>query len=464
MARSQITYQSLSALKPNARNPRTHSKRQLRQIADSIRQFGFTNPVLVGADDAIIAGHGRVEAAKLLGLSEVPTIRLDRLSEAEKRAYVIADNRLAELAGWDRELLAVELQYLTELDLSFDLTITGFETAEIDLLIQELAPGALDAAADAVPAVDPAAAPVSRLGDLWILDRHRLLCGDATKTESYERLMVGQRAQMVFIDPPYNVAIDGHVTGLGAIRHREFVMASGEMTEGEFVAFLKSALANLAAHSIDGSIHFVCMDWRHAFEVLTAGRATYAELKNLVVWNKDNGGMGTFYRSKHELIFAFKSGSAPHINNFELGQHGRYRTNVWDYAGINSLRAGRLEELQMHPTVKPVGLVADAILDCSKRGGIVLDSFVGSGTTIIAAERTGRKAYALELDPVYADTAVKRWQTYTGQEAVHAETGLSYAAMAIARGEAADCNTVSGATSCIKSAELVAEVEVANVQ
>ena len=235
---------------------------------------------------------------------------------------------------------------------------------------------------------------------------------------------------MVFVDPPYNVAIDGHVTGLGAIKHREFVMASGEMSEGEFVAFLKSALANLAAHSTDGSIHFVCMDWRHLHELLTAGKATYAELKNMIVWNKDNGGMGTFYRSKHELILAFKNRAAPHINNFELGQYGRYRTNVWDYAGVNSLKAGRLEELQMHPTVKPVALVADAILDCSKNGGIVLDSFAGSGTTLMAAEKTGRKAYAMELDPGYVDTAIRRWQTYTGNEATHAETGLTFLATA----------------------------------
>ena len=257
--------------------------------------------------------------------------------------------------------------------------------------------------------------------------------GDATKGQCFERLMAGQRAQMIFVDPPYNVAINGHVTGLGAIKHREFVMASGEMDEGEFTAFLKSALANLAAHSSDGSIHFVCMDWRHLQELLTAGKGTYAELKNLIVWNKDNGGMGTFYRSKHELILAFKNGAAPHINNFELGQHGRYRTNVWDYAGINSLKADRLEELQMHPTVKPVALVADAILDCSRIGGIVLDSFAGSGTTLIAAEKTRREAYAMELDPGYVDTAIRRWQTYVGKDATHAETGLTFAAMAETR-------------------------------
>ena len=232
---------------------------------------------------------------------------------------------------------------------------------------------------------------------------------------------------MVFIDPPYNVPIDGHVSGLGAVKHREFAMASGEMSEAEFISFLETAFRNLAEHSGDGAVHFVCMDWRHILEVMTAGRAAYSELKNLCVWNKTNGGMGSFYRSKHELVFVFKSGRAAHINNFELGQHGRSRTNVWDYAGVNSLKADRLDELAMHPTVKPVALVADAIKDCSKRGGIVLDSFAGSGTTIIAAEKTGRHAHAMEIDPVYVDTTVCRWQAYTDGTAVHADTGETFA-------------------------------------
>ena len=422
-------------LKPYPRNARTHSKKQIRQIADSIRTFGWTNPVLIDAEGGIIAGHGRVEAAKLLGLDQVPTLLIDHLSEAQKRAYILADNKLAENAGWDLEILALELQSLCDLELDFDLEVTGFETAEIDLVIESLEGGEDDPAADALPERDPDAAPVSRPGDLWRLGEHRLLCGDATKAEALDRLLDAEVADMVFVDPPYNVAIEGNVSGLGSVQHRDFAMASGEMSEAEFTAFLTAALTNLAEHSADGSIHFVCMDWRHMAELLAAGRVAYGELKNLCIWNKTNGGMGTFYRSKHELVFVYKNGTAPHINTFELGQYGRSRTNVWDYAGVNSLRAERLEELQMHPTVKPVALMADAIKDCSRRGGLILDSFAGSGSTIIAAEKTGRRAYALELDPGYVDTAVRRWQIYSGQAAVHNETGATFDEVMAARGQ-----------------------------
>ena len=324
-------------------------------------------------------------------------------------------------------MLALELQYLSELDLDFDLTITGFETAEIDVLIQGLDTSAPSGEADEIPEIDESVPPTSRIGDLWMLGRHRLLCADATKAESFERLLQGQKAQMVFIDPPYNVPINGNVCGSGSIKHREFAMAAGEMSEAEFSDFLKIIFGHLVSYSVPGSIHFVCMDWRHILELLSAGRTEYTELKNLCVWNKDNGGMGSLYRSKHELIFVFKNGSEPHINNIELGRHGRYRTNVWDYAGINSLREGRLDELAMHPTVKPVALVADANMDCSERDGIVLDCFGGSGTTLIAAEKTGRRGYLIEVDPSYVDVTIKRFEKLTGEEAVHAETGLSFA-------------------------------------
>lgn len=425
----QVTYLPLSALKPRERNPRTHTKKQIRQIADSIQQFGFTNPVLLDRQGGIIAGHGRVAAAKLLGLGSVPTIRFEAMTEAQVRAYVIADNKLAENAGWDREILAIEFQCLTALELDFDLTVTGFETAEIDLLLDEAKPAA---AADQVPTIDDRPA-VSRLGDLWILGRHRLLCGDATQAEAFARLMAGQRAQLVFTDPPYNVPVDGHVCGLGGVKHEEFAMAAGEMSEAEFTAFLTTVFQHLAASSSDGSIHFVCMDWRHMGELLASGRAVYAELKNLCIWNKTNGGMGSLYRSKHELVFVFKSGTAPHVNNVELGRFGRYRTNVWDYAGINALGAGRAEALAMHPTVKPVQLVADAILDCSDRGGVVLDCFLGSGTTLIAAEQVGRRCFGLELDPKYVDLAIQRYRDLTGDDAVLAETGQTFAAVQSAR-------------------------------
>ncbi len=420
-----IEYRRVDKLTPAAKNARTHSRKQLRQIAGSIQAFGFTNPLLIDTEGGIIAGHGRLEAAKQLGLETIPTIRLDHLSEAEKRALALADNKLAMNAGWNPEILAQELEYLNEFELDFEIEITGFETAEIDLLIETRGSKDTDPAADAQPAEDPETQPVTRPGDLWHLGRHRLLCGDARQAASYERLLAGQRAQMVFTDPPFNVPIAGHVCGLGQVRHRDFAMASGEMSEAQFTAFLTEVLVHLAAHSADGAIHYVCMDWRHLAEVLTAGRAAYAELKNICIWNKTNAGLGSLYRSKHELVLVYKNGKGPHINNVELGRHGRYRTNVWDYAGVNSFGAERLKELALHPTVKPVALVADAILDCSKRGNIVLDAFAGSGTTLIAAEKTGRVGYALELEPRYIETAIRRWEDYTGERAIHAETGLS---------------------------------------
>lgn len=415
---------AVADLRSHDRNPRTHSKKQVEQIAESIRRFGFTNPVLVDRDGQVIAGHGRIEAAKLLGMATVPVLRLEHMTEAEKRAYIIADNRLAELAGWDNDLLALELAAVAELDSDFDLALTGFDVAEIEALLNGLEAG--EQREEEPVHVDEHAPVVSRVGDMWQLGDHALICGDATDPEVYRRLLDQEKAQMVFTDPPYNVPVNGHICGLGKVQHDEFVMASGEMTEEQFTTFLRTVSSNLAAFSDDGSIHYVCMDWRHMGELLAAGRSAYSELKNLVVWNKDNGGMGAFYRSKHELVFVFKNGSAPHINNFGLGQHGRYRTNVWDYAGVNSLKADRDEELAMHPTVKPVAMVADAIRDCSRRGGIVLDAFSGSGTTIIAAEQTGRRARAIELDPRYVDVAIRRWQQLTGGSAKLVGTDSSF--------------------------------------
>ncbi len=425
-----VEHVSVSDLKPYNGNARVHSPKQIAEIASSIKAFGFNNPVLIDKAGTIIAGHGRVEAAKKLGLDTVPCLRLEHLSEAEKRAYILADNKLAEKAGWDREILAIELQHLTTLDVDFDVTITGFEMAEIDVLLGEIEPK-VDAA-DVMPA--PAAGPaVTRLGDLWQIGSHRLICGDATDFETLARLLDGERAQMVFTDPPYNVKIDGHVSGLGAVKHREFAMASGEMSEAEFTAFLERVFANLVLRAVDGAIHFVCMDWRHLGEVLAAGTRTFSELKNICVWNKTNGGMGSLYRSQHEMVFVFKSGAAPHINNVELGRHGRYRTNVWTYAGANTFSATREADLAMHPTVKPVALVADAILDCSKRRGIVLDAFAGSGTTLVAAERTGRRGYGIELDPLYCDTILRRLSSMARVEARLVATGQTFAEVATER-------------------------------
>jgi len=424
----KIEHTPVRELRPYAANARTHSKKQVKQIARSIAKFGFCNPVLIDDTKQIIAGHGRVEAAKLLGIDAVPTCQLSHLSETDKRAYILADNKLAEKAGWDKELLAIELQGLIELDV--DIELTGFDTSEIDIILENAreANGDPSGPEDEVP--NSLGHAVTQTGDLWLLGTHRLLCGDARDQAAYDRLLEGAKAEFVFTDPPYNVAIDGHVCGLGRVHHREFAMGSGEMSEAEFTAFLKTVFGVLAENTVDGSIHQICMDWRHMGEMLGAGRAVYSELKNLCVWNKNNGGMGTFYRSKHELVFVWKSGTAPHINNFELGQHGRHRANVWDYPGINTMRAGRLEELAMHPTVKPVILVADALKDCSRRRGLVLDPFCGSGTILIAAERTGRKARALEIDRTYVDVAVRRWQTYTGKSAVFSGSGETFETIA----------------------------------
>ena len=403
-------------LKVWARNARTHSKKQLRQIADSIERFGFTNPVLIDRENRILAGHGRVAAAKALGMATVPCLRFEHMTETEKRAYVLADNKLALNAGWHSDLLAAELGALLESpDLDFDIGITGFSVAEIDLCLEEAAPEEPGDPADEAVANDVPRR--CRDGDVWQLGPHRLVCGNALDAEVVAQLMDGERARMVFSDPPYNVPIDGHVGNSGKVQHREFAMASGEMTASEFTNFLKTAFCNMADHSVDGAIHFLCMDWRHMNEMLAAGQAVYSELKNLIVWVKDNGGMGTFYRSRHELIFAFKIGTGPHVNSFELGQHGRYRTNVWQYKGVNTMRAGRMDELAMHPTVKPVQMIADAIKDVSGRGEIVLDPFGGSGSTLIAAEKTGRRARLAELDPNYCDRILARWQIWAKDDA-----------------------------------------------
>jgi DNA modification methylase len=315
-------------------------------------------------------------------------------------------------------------------DLDFSLEATGFEMGEIDFRIEGLdtdGDSGKPDPADAVPEV-PAGDPVSQTGDLWLLGSHRLLCGNALEEASLVTLMDGRRAAVVFTDPPYNVPIDGHVTGHGAVKHREFAMATGEMTTVEFTTFLTQALERLAAHSEDGSIHYVCMDWRHLGEVLAAGTQVYTEFKNLCVWAKDNAGMGSFYRSQHELVLVFKKGREAHRNNIQLGQHGRNRSNVWRYPGVNSF--GRTTEegnlLALHPTVKPVALVADALLDSSCRGEIVLDTFLGSGTTLMAAERVGRVCHGLELDPIYVDTAIRRWQALTGEKAMLASTAMPF--------------------------------------
>jgi DNA modification methylase len=410
-------------LKPNLKNARTHSRQQIEQIARSIDQFGFNNPILVDNGNQILAGHGRVEAAKLLGLDRIPALKIEHLSAVDKRAYVLADNKLAEQASWSKEILRIELQELTNLD--FEVELTGFSAGEIDVLLGSQDAGGEDAD-DALPEEQPTTCAVTRAGDCWQAGDPLLVCGDAREEATYRQLMSAEKAAYAITDPPYNVKIDGHATGHGRTHHREFAMASGEMSQVEFADFLGKVFQQIRNHTTDGAICAAFMDWRHMTEMLIAGQRAFAELKNLCVWVKPTGGMGSFYRSRHELVFVWKCSRGKHINTFELGQHGRTRTNVWEYSGAEA--RGRTQQLQGdHPTPKSVGMIADAIQDCSRRGDLILDPFCGSGTILLAAERSGRAARAIEIDPFYCDLAIRRWQTRTGNSAIHIESNASFA-------------------------------------
>jgi DNA modification methylase len=386
--RLTVTYRPVSDLIPDPRNARTHPKRQIEQIQRSIKAFGFTNPILADPDGRIIAGHGRLQAARAMGLAEVPVITLSGLSELQKRTL------LGELAS---------------IDVDIDPTLTGFSTGEIDVVLGS----SPDPDDEIIPPVS--ATPRTKLGDIWILGDHRVGCGDG-RDAGFLRRVIGNGAVVdaAFLDPPYNVRIGGHAVSAGT--HREFAMASGELTEAEFRSFLADTLRVAASVSRDGAVHFVCMDWRHMDSLSVVGSTVYGEQLNLCIWNKSNAGMGSLYRSKHELIFVYRVGTASHLNMVELGRHGRNRTNVWDYASVNSMQGSRREDLDLHPTVKPAGLVADAIQDVTRRGDLVLDLFLGSGTTLMAAERTGRRFRGLDIDPAYIDTAIERWSSRTGLE------------------------------------------------
>lgn len=418
----RIDMVQVSSLKPYPGNARAHSAKQIDQIAGSIRQFGWTNPILIDASGGVIAGHGRLEAAKRLGLQDVPVVRISDLSEAQKRAYILADNKLAENANWDPDLLKIEVSDLLELELGFSVEDLGFETAEIDLIVGD---GPDTHRPETVPS-PRAGPPVSDVGDVWVLGRHRLICGDALQPQTYKALLRDDQVDAVFTDPPYNVPIKGHVGGLGAIQHAEFPMASGEMSDAAFRGFLANACARIAAVCKPGAVVFMCMDWRHIGDLLAAGEMVFGKPLNVCVWNKHIGGMGSLYRSKHELIAVLKAPGAPHCNNVQLGKHGRNRTNVWDYPGVQSRR----DDLKHHPTVKPIAMVADAIQDVTKRSDLILDPFAGSGSTLLAAERTGRRAACAELDPHYVDLIIRRFEDETGEEAVLAGSGLPFRVLA----------------------------------
>jgi DNA modification methylase len=423
-----IEYCHPAVLKPDPKNPREHPKRQIDQLVASILAFGFTNPILTDETGLIIAGHGRLRAAKQLGLDSVPVIRLTGLSEAKKRALRLADNKIAFGSAWDADLLQMELQSISELEVDFDLTVTGFSTAEIDI---SLGPAKRRAVEDVIPATPRK--PVTRTGDIWLMGSHRVGCGDCRNLGFVCEVVGSEKVDAAFLDPPYNVKINGNAVSRG--RHQEFLIASGELSSLEFKLFLNSSLSTCATVSRSGAVHFICMDHRHIEELSAACAGVYAERLNICVWNKSNAGMGSLYRSKHELVFVMRVGDSPHFNAVELGRHGRNRSNVWDYASVNTFTGSRRHDLELHPTVKPSQLVADAIMDVSRRGELVLDVFLGSGTTLVAAERTERRFRGMDLDAAYVDVAVQRWIDLTGRPAVHAVSGESFAELQRARAE-----------------------------
>ncbi|AWC21246.1 Modification methylase DpnIIB [Aminobacter sp. MSH1] len=427
-------------LKPSKHRSRKHSDKQKTMLAGSIRAFGMMKPLVIDRAGHIVAGHAMWDAAKMIGLKQVPCFRADHLSEDELRAYALADNKLAELSEWDEAGLRAELGHLISVDLPFEIEVTGFELAEIDII--------LDGSATANETVDPAdmlpepsnEPPTCRLSDLWHLGAHRLYCGSSLEATSFEVLLDGHMADSVHSDAPYNVAVNGHVSSTK--KHPEFGTASGEMSQNEFIDFLATVMANMTGVLKDGAILALWMDWRHAFEIQTAARSNGLTQLNLCVWNKVTGGQGSLYRSQHELCFIFKYGRACHTNMVELGKHGRYRTNVWNHKGLSSFGRGRDQALSDHPTQKPVSLTADAIRDVTRRGDIILDPFLGSGTTLIAAHKVGRVCYGIELSPVYCDTIIRRYEKLTGEEAIHLGTGLTFAELRRQRRETAPAPAV----------------------
>ena len=425
----------LEALRVNEANARLHPRKQIEALAKSISEFKYFNPIVIDEYNLIIAGEGRYRAGEMLRLREVPVIRISGLSPARKRALALADNKLPEGAAWNRKQLALEIPELsTQLQAEgLDIEVTGFTAPEIDQIVIDLEDNSGDPA-DELTNQWLSERPVSRIGDFWQLGDHTILCGDARNPSDLSRLMDGRVADMMFTDPPYNVQVRS-IGGRGRIRHPEFAMASGEMSVTEYRAFLKSTLGAAVEVSRPGALHFIFEDWRHIADLIEVGTTVYAEMLNLVVWTKSTPGQGSFYRSQHELVGVFRIAGHRHLNNVELGKHGRTRSNVWHYPGANTFRKGRLDDLKAHPTIKPVAMVCDALRDCTRRGDAVLDPFLGSGTTILAAERVGRHGYGLEIEPRYVDVAIRRWQAFTGRDALHVGSGAIFDELVKARSE-----------------------------
>jgi DNA modification methylase len=422
-----IAYLPIKEVKPYAGHARVHNNKQRRKLVALLQKFGQVTPIIVDADNVIVDGHAVHISLQELGYDEVAVVVAKSHDAAEIRALRLALNRLSEESGWDSGALRAEFREL--LNLGFEMDLTGFDAVEIDMALAIDEPGVGAVEAEAAEDVAPIATPAVTRGDVYLLGRHAIACGDARDADLVNRLANGRKVSVVFTDPPYNVKIDGFVSGLGNTRHGEFAMASGEMSKEAFTAFLSEFLAALTPALHDGAILFICMDWRHMGELLGAGERNDLELKNLCVWTKSNAGMGTFYRSAHELVFVFKHGCAPHQNNFELGQHGRSRTNVWPYGGVNAFGKSRMELLESHPTVKPTLMIADALKDVSRPGDLVFDPFLGSGSTLLAAEETGRTCLGIEFDPGYVEVAIRRWEKHTRRDAVNAETGQTFSSL-----------------------------------
>lgn len=420
-----IVYQRVEDLKPSSKQVRRTNEHQLRQLRGAIANLGFISPVIVCGTD-ILDGHARLQAAKDVGITEVPTIDVSHLNLVERKALMVSVNRLSEVGEWNLETLRDTIIDLKVADI--DLDITGFTLPELDIIMLDpLEQGASEL--NELPQ-EVAGAPVAREGDLWLLGSHKLLCGSATEASSYAALMASEPASMVLTDPPYNVKIAGNVSGLGKVKHGEFKQASGEMTDAEFIEFLTAFLTLATAELMSGGTVYGFMDWRHHHELHLAAKAADLQQINLIVWHKGQGGMGGLYRSAHELLLVFCKGDTPAINNVKLGANGRDRTNVWTCAGANKPGSSAAKLLKDHPTPKPVELLVDAMLDVTHAGDVVLDPFMGSGTTIIAAEECGRVARGIELDPKYVDLAVRRWEQVTGKTATLAGSGETFAAVA----------------------------------
>ncbi len=421
-----IIHTPLASLQPFPNNPKHHSEEQVLKLAAIIKSYKIITPITADENGTILSGHGRLLAAKHLKLKTLPVVTVSGLTEDQKRGYVLADNKVAEMSTWNDTALKAQLEALYRSE--FNLDMTGFTTPEFEkIVLNEGVPCTTPPASGDLAPEDLIEKPVTTLrGDLYQLGKHFLLCGDALSRSSYIRLMQEMAAEMVITDPPYNVPIHGHVCGKGKSQHGNFLMASGEMSSPQFLDFLTNAFIHMKEFTIKNAVLFSFMDWRHIDEIQTAGRKIFGGLAQLCVWVKSNGGMGTFYRSKHELVFVFRKGASGHINNFQLGQTGRYRTNVWEYPSITCIKEKGRKLLELHPTVKPVSMIMDAIRDCSDAGGLVLDPFSGSGTTIIAAQLTRRCARAIELDEGYCDIAIRRWERITGEEAIHVESGLTF--------------------------------------